>query len=275
MLALYDLVGWRRVDRIFLPHPLDAHRDHWAVAALMPAIREFWRRCNGSQFPVIHYYLVHRPTYPSGYVQAGLLTPPEDLTGHGHHWYTLPVSPARAARKQAALRCHWSQAMELGPDLNQHVALNELFDAPDPDGGIARGDAPATRLLSGPRIDSVTASLSSRGRAVFELHLAGAPSPQLDYRIYVWSFGPVIINHTVDLKEDTTEQARALIRQLVATPGTSITDPVCVASDSGWIAYLPSKWFNNNFMIYFAADVRWKGTLLNHAGVGWVVPSWY
>jgi LmbE family N-acetylglucosaminyl deacetylase len=276
MLALYDFVGWRHVDRIFLPHPLDAHPDHWAVAALMPAIREFWRRCNDSKFPVIRYYLVHRPAYPNSYAdEAGCLNPPKQLTGAGHHWYTLPVAAQEAAKKRDALKCHWSQSDLFTPDPMSYAAGNELFDAPDPDGGVARGDAPAAGFLFGPRIDSITASLSSPGRSVFKLYLAGAPASELDYRLYVWSSGPVIISHTADLQSDNSQGARANIPLPAADARVEIAEPVCAAFDSGLVAYLPSKWFNNNSMVYFTADVRWKGNLLNHAGVGWVVPSWY
>lgn len=273
MLALFDLVGWRPVDRIFFPHPLDAHPDHWATAALLPAIRKFW---HSPTFPVIHYYLVHRPPYPGAYVDAaGRLHPPEELTGNGHHWYTLPMTERQQATKLAALKCHWSQSTELGTDLTDYITSNELFDTPDPDGCVARGDAPATALPFCPRIDSVTASLSSPGRSVFKLYLDDAPAAPLDYRLHVWSFGPVIIDYTVDLEEDTSDQARARVRLIAADAGAKIDEPVSARFDGGWVAYLPSRWFNNNFMVYFTADARFRGRLLNHSGVGWAVPGWY
>jgi LmbE family N-acetylglucosaminyl deacetylase len=274
---LYDEVARHRTDRVFFPHPLDAHPDHWATAALLPAIRDFWRRGSPDRaFPVTYHYLVHRPPYPNACIDdAGNLDPPAELTVPGHHWYTLPVTAPAAEEKQAAVKCQWSQFVTLGPDMAAYVAGNELFAQAGCDSGTARGDAPATGFLPGPRIDSVTASLSSPGRSVFRLFLRGTPASGLDYRLYLWSFGPVIIDHTVDLKEDTSEQGRANVRLLAADARMKTTEPVCAASDGGWVAYLPSKWFNDDFMVYFTADARWKGNLLDHAGVGWVVPSRY
>jgi LmbE family N-acetylglucosaminyl deacetylase len=273
---LYDQLARCRADRVFFPHPLDAHPDHWATAAVLPAIREFWRQAEPREFPSTYHYLVHRPSYPDGCLsQTDELRPPEELEGTGHSWYTLPVAAPEAEKKLAAVRCHWSQHVTLGPDMDALVAGNELFDRAGYAVGAARGDAPAIGLLTGPRIDSVTASVLSPGRSVFRLYLAGTPVSGLDYRLYIWSSGTIIMTHAVDLKEDASELACANAKQLAADSSTNTTEPVCVASDSGWTVYLPSEWFDSESMVCFTADVRWNGTLLNHAGVGWIVPSRY
>ncbi|MCX6842303.1 MAG: PIG-L family deacetylase [candidate division WOR-3 bacterium] len=272
MLAIDEQVVRRHADRVFLPHPLDAHPDHWATAAFLPATRASGQRIDPRGRALTLYYMVHRPGYPNRYGDD--LLPPDELAGSGHHWYTLPLSPARVARKRAALKDHWSQTTTFGPDLYQYVACNELFDVPLPDSGVARGDAPAVGSLV-PRIDSVGACLSPIGHSTFRLYLPDAPRSGCDYRLHIWSSGPALIDRTIDLKEDTSEQSCAGAGRLSADAQLRIADPVCVTSDSGWTVYVPSRWFNGMFLVYFTSDVRWKGNLLNHSGVGWAAPSWY
>jgi hypothetical protein len=77
----------------------------------------------------------------------------------------------------------------------------------------------------------------------------------------------------VDLKENVSDEARLMVRLLSTDTLVSISEPLCVASDSGWTAYLPGKWFGTEDMVFFTADVRWNSILLNHTGVGWIVPG--
>jgi LmbE family N-acetylglucosaminyl deacetylase len=280
---LYQQIARHRADRIFLPHPLDAHTDHWATAAVLPAVRELWRRFEGqeagyqvemtgsglrnspfplSSFPPVYYYIVHRPPYPSAYLSpADELSPPGDLTGTSHHWFTLPTTSQETDRTLAALRCHWSQFIDLGPDLAGYVARNELFDVIDPDSGTARGDARAVGLLPSLRIDSLTASVTSGKAAVFRLFLPGAPASGFDYRLYVWSFGPQQMARVIHLGGDYLDTL------------ASISEPLQMVADNGWTVYLPNIWLGHEDMVFFTASVLWQGKLLNHSGVGWVVPS--
>ncbi|MBN2465143.1 PIG-L family deacetylase, partial [candidate division WOR-3 bacterium] len=151
MMSLYDQIVRHRPDRVFFPHPLDAHPDHWATAAVLPAIRELWRTTQPGRFPPTCYYLVHRPSYPRGCQdQTGELRPPAELAGADHHWYTRPNSALEADRKREALKCHWSQDVTLGPDMTAYSSSNELFADAYYDSGTARCDAPAAGLLPGP-----------------------------------------------------------------------------------------------------------------------------
>ncbi|MBN1511979.1 MAG: hypothetical protein JXB13_08180, partial [Phycisphaerae bacterium] len=121
-------------------------------------------------------------------------------------------------------------------------------------------------------IDSVAVSWPSTGRPVFRLHLAGKPVSELNYQLYIWRYGPTPMNHVVDMKEYSSgaTHPKTLLPATDARMGS--TDPVCIADDSGWVAYLPCTCVDNESPVYFTADVRWNGTLLDHAGVGWVAP---
>jgi LmbE family N-acetylglucosaminyl deacetylase len=272
---LYQQIAWHRADRIFLPHPLDAHPDHWATAAVLPAIRESWRRIDPlRRFPPVYDYIVHRPPYPSAYLSpTDELSPPGDLTGTSHHWFTLPITSQETDRTLAALRCHWSQFIDFGPDLAGYVARNELFDVIDPDSGTARGDARVVGLLPSLRIDSLTASVTSWKTAVFRLFLLGAPASEFDYRLYVWSYGPETRDYPVRLRQGSPEETRAMAELLSRDTLASISEPLPVVADNGWTVYLPNIWFGHEDLVFFTASVLWQGKLLNHAGVGWAVPS--
>jgi LmbE family N-acetylglucosaminyl deacetylase len=265
---LYDEMARLGADRVFFPHPLDAHPDHWATAAVLPAIREFWRQAGPREFPSTYHYLVHRPPYPDGNLsQRNELEPPKELEVIGHHWYTLPNSAQIADRKREAIKTHWSQDVMLGPDMAAFIAGNELFDQVQYDDGAARGDAPAVGLWPSLRIDSLRASVTSGKSLVFRLYFRNMPSREYDYRLYVWSFGPGMHDRVVDLwgTEETGDLSETMARDslLVTLYPLPIT----------WAVYLPSTWFAREGLVFFTADVRRSNRLLNHAGVGWIVPS--
>jgi LmbE family N-acetylglucosaminyl deacetylase len=269
---LYQQIVWHHADRVFFPDPLDAHPDHWATAATLPSIRGLWRRIEIRQFPTAYYYLIHRSQYPN-LNRGDELSPPADLTGPGHHWYTLPIAVQETTRKRAALECHWSQFTDLGPDLTAYVARNELFDLMESDSGTARGDAPAVGFLPGLRIDSLTASLTSWKPSVFKLYLPGTRTSGFDYHLYLWSLGPYQVSRVVGVRGDLSDEEKLTARALSTDTLATIAEPLSVPSDSGWTVYLPSHLFGTEDTVFFTADVRWKGQLLNHTGVGWVVPN--
>jgi len=116
---LYEQVVRCQPDRLFLPHPLDSHSDHWATAALLPAIRDDWRQAQLGEFPLTYYYLVHQPGYPG--LRAG------HKAELGRHWYVLPLADTELAMKQTALLCHWSQFTLWGPDPRNYLTDSEFF----------------------------------------------------------------------------------------------------------------------------------------------------
>ena len=269
---LCQQIASHHANLVFFPHPLDAHPDHWATAATLPPIEGLWHLGEIKEFPTAYYYLIHRSQYPN-LNQADELSPPADLAGPSHHWYTLPITTQETSEKLAALECHSSQFTDMGPDLTSYVARNELFERVESDSGTAIGDAPAVQFLPGLRIDSLTASVTSWKSSVFRLCLPGAPASGFDYHLYVWSLGPSQVAHAIDLKENASDEAQSMVRLLSSDSLVSISEPLCVAGDGGWTAYLPSKWFVTEDKVFFTADVRWEGKLLNHTGVGLVMPS--
>jgi len=105
---------------------------------------------------------------------------------------------------------------------------------------------------------------------VFRLFLPSMPRAELDYRLYVWSFGAGTHDHVVDLWE--AEQLGGLAGMVTGNTLFSVREPLPIATEDGWIVHLPRSWFGHEESVFFTADVRWKGKLLNHADVGWLVP---
>ena len=268
---LYYRIAWHHADRVFFPHPLDVHPDHWATGATLAPIKGLWHLTEAGEFPAAYYYVVHRPQSPN-ISQDSELSPPTGLTGPGHHWYTLPVGTHEVIKKRDALNCHWSLFTEFGlSDLSGYVARNELFELVEHDSGAAKGDAPALGFSPIPRIDSLAASVPGGRPKVFRLYLSRVPESGFTYRLYVWPRGPGQIARVIDMKADSSDDSRVLAEVAPSDSTPFIKSPISTRADGTWTVCLPATWFDSDDMVFFAADVRWRGKLVNHTAVGSVV----
>jgi len=268
---LYAEILRHQADRVFFPHPLDVHPDHWAAGALLTPVKELWRLGQTMEFPVAYYYPIHRPGYPRP-DREDELHPPTGLTGPGHHWYTLPVEIPEVARKRQAYDCHWSQLIEAGPDPRGYMARNELFELVEADSGTTAGDAPVVDYGPIPRIESLTASVPHGSPAVFTLYLRGPQSSLFDYTLYLRSSGPRRVARVIDLAEDSSDRAQAMLRRIASGLTPALDIPVCARTDTTLTAYIPAEWFAGEDRLFFAAGIRWRERFINHTGVGSVAP---
>ncbi|WP_152640201.1 PIG-L deacetylase family protein [Thermus filiformis] len=120
---LEELLARLRPDRILLPSPLDAHRDHQATAHFgMRAAAELGMEGR------LTYYLVHggyQYPLPKGlHPRLPLYPPPR---GRGLAWVRVELSPEAVAAKERAIRAHRSQMRLLGRFLLAFVRRNELY----------------------------------------------------------------------------------------------------------------------------------------------------
>jgi len=127
-----SILGNVKPTRVFAPHAREAHADHRSTAALVAMALEAGRRTEGGIGPEVYSYPTRRlPFPPTGTGRNGHLSPPADLVGTGHHWFTFSLNSAQQRIKKSALRCHRSQREAFGSALGACLAANELFDRPD------------------------------------------------------------------------------------------------------------------------------------------------
>jgi LmbE family N-acetylglucosaminyl deacetylase len=249
---LMSLLRALKPDRVFAPHPLDAHPDHWSTAMFLAIARECWRQPADRPFPAVHYYLIHHPSYPDAWTDnAGFISPPGDLTGAGHHWFTIYLSDEQRRAKQAALRCHDSQLGSAGNNLYGYAAGNELFDLVEDATGLVTEDAPQVTFVPATRFSSVQASVDGESLDL-RVSLEAEPSPSLHY-----SF----LAHSVELDADTVVHSGFTVE---VTSGQS-------AESQGWSIRMPRNQPSGRGALLYSAEVRWGSVLLNHSGIGRIV----
>ncbi|GAB5602008.1 PIG-L family deacetylase [Thermus sp. FJN-A] len=121
--TLVELFQALKPDRILLPSPLDAHRDHQAAgyfgmqaaAALgMEGRLEYYMVHGGYQYPLPKGLHPRLPLYP----------PPR---GRGLPWRRFPLTEEEVRLKEKAIRAHRSQMRLLARFLLAFVRQNELF----------------------------------------------------------------------------------------------------------------------------------------------------
>ncbi len=120
---LEELLSKLRPDRILLPSPLDAHRDHQATAHFgMRAAAELGMERR------LTYYLIHggyEYPLPKGlHPRLPLYPPPR---GRGLDWVRVELGEEAVLAKERAIRAHRSQMRLLGRFLLAFVRRNELF----------------------------------------------------------------------------------------------------------------------------------------------------
>jgi LmbE family N-acetylglucosaminyl deacetylase len=252
---LDDLVSRLRTlrpGRVFAPHPLDAHPDHWSTAMFMAIAREVWRQPTDGPFPMVYFYLVHHPSYPDARSDdAGFLSPPGDLAGTGHHWLTLCLMDSQVRAKQAALGRHDSQRGSAGKDLYVYAAENELFDRPEDVTGQATEDAPQIAFVPAARFSSVEAGVEGESLSL-RVSLEAEPSPGLDYSLFV---------HSVELDADSVVHSGFTVE---LTSGQA-------AESQGWSLRMPRNRPSGSGALLYTAEVKWGSILLDHSGIGRIV----
>lgn len=256
-----------RPDRIFAPHPCDAHTDHWATAAIMALAREVWNAAETTRFPLMYDYLVHYSTLPEPDEEL-TLSPPKSLSGPRHHWFSLPLTDAELGRKENALDRHASQTETPGNRLAEHVGLNELFDEGRSDTGPVLDDAPAAPLPHSARFDTLAALLESETLA-FRVLMKSQPTAELGYSLFIHAVG----------KDRDSVQHRGLIVDLPAEDEaaevTVIPEEPSIAAGirvepvpRGWEIRVPRALLPQSCTVLYSAETRWGSMLLNHSGLG-------
>ena len=249
---LVSLLRALRLDRVFAPHALDAHADHWSTAMFLAIAREVWRQPAHGPFPEVCQYLIHHPPYPDACADdAGFLSPPDDLAGVRHRWFTVRLTDEQRRAKQAALGYHDSQLGSAGNNLYGYAAGNELFDCVEDLTGPVTEDAPQVTFLRAARFSSVQADVEGESLDL-RISLETEPSPSLDY-----SF----LAHSVDFDADRVIHSGFTLE---LTPGTSV-------DSQGWSIRIPRDQPSGRGTLFHSAEVRWGSVLLNHSGIGRIV----
>jgi LmbE family N-acetylglucosaminyl deacetylase len=251
-----------RPGRVFVPHTLDAHNDHWATAAFLALAREVWARSDTGQFPDVYHYLIHHPPWPNDDPACPLL-PPADLTGPNHRWYVRRLTDSQLTRKSTALECHVTQMEVVGDDLARRCRAEELFDIALADTGPVTEDAPGIRLVPASCIETL-AVVTQRGRLKLRLVLGAGAMPEMTYGLYIHALGrdrDSLVQRllAIDLPVGAGEKA-------VVTP--ALPDVRVALIPDGWGVELPPGWLPESAVVFYMADVKWGSALLNHSGLG-------
>jgi len=251
---LDDLISVLKIlkpSRLFAPHPLDAHPDHWSSAMFIAIAREAWRLSAGASFPELYCYLVHRPPYPGAQTDdSGFLSPPDDLAGPAHHWLAVSLDDEQRRTKQEALGCHDSQQGTFGSDLYGYVANNELFDRIGEPAGVVTEDAPRIGFMPVAELGTITASVKDESLDL-QVALPAEPSSNLEYSFFA---------HSIELDADSVAH-NGLTVELVAD---------ALADSQGWSARMPWNLSGHGILLY-TVEVRWGTVMLDHSGIGRVV----
>lgn len=122
-------------ETIILPHPNDAHPDHWAthnfVLYALATLGELGPGSagGGRRPPRLLNYLVHRGNWPrpKGYVPRVELVPPPRLMSVGTKWGAFPLSGEETLEKYQAILKYRSQVAVMRRYLVSFARANDLF----------------------------------------------------------------------------------------------------------------------------------------------------
>lgn len=116
---------------IVLPHPNDAHSDHWATFNFVTyAIQQLRSQNIPFTETVREYgYLVHRGDWPApkGLLPARELLPPTPLLSTAYRWIKFPLGEMGAWNKYLAINQYRSQVTYMRRYLVSFARVNELF----------------------------------------------------------------------------------------------------------------------------------------------------
>ncbi len=117
--------------QVFLPHPNDAHPDHWATYNFVRYALEMLRPEDPALFDdlTLGHYLVHqgRWPYPRGRREGAEIRPPRSLARLDTHWVEFSLSPAAVLAKYRAILTYRSQISLMFRYLVSFARKNELF----------------------------------------------------------------------------------------------------------------------------------------------------
>jgi LmbE family N-acetylglucosaminyl deacetylase len=249
---LDSLLRTVRPTRVFTPHQCDAHPDHWATAMLIAIARETGRQSPDYPFPDVYCYLIHRPPYPEAQTDdAGVLSPPDDLVGPSHHWFTIRLNDKQRRAKQMALGRHDSQHGTFGSDIYSYVSANELFDRIVNETGPIVEDAPRASFVPAARFSSVEAHIASETLDL-RVSLRAEQSSTFTYALFA---------HAMELDTDSVVHSGFAV-ELTSDPSTD---------SRTWSARIPWSERPGRGALLYSAEVRWGTVLLNHSGIGRIV----
>lgn len=249
--TLVSVLKTVKPDRLFTPHPLDAHADHWSTAMFVAIAREVWRQSVDRPLPAVYCYLVHRPPYPDAQTDdAGFVSPPDDLTGTHHHWLTTSLDDGQRQTKQMALGHHDSQRGTFGSDIYGYVTANEIFDRIEDVTGSVTEDAPQAGFVPAARFSSLEAHIEGESLSL-RVSLAAEPSSNFSYTLFA---------HSVELDADSTIHSGFAV-ELKPDPS---------AGSRTWSIRLPWNGQSGRGVLLYSAEVRWRAVLVNHSGIGLV-----
>ncbi len=246
---LDSLLRTVKPSRVFAPHPLDAHADHWSTAMFIAIAREAWRPSVDGPFPDVYRYLLHRPPYPDAQIDAnGCLSPPDDLAEPPHHWFALGLNDVQRRTKEIALGCHDSQQGTFGSDIYDYVAANEPYDRIESETSLVTEDAPRAGFVPAARFSLVEAHIEGESLGL-RVSLRAEPSSIFDYSLHAHSIG---------------FDAGSVVHSDFAATLTS--DPS--AARQGWTVRIPWDRGPGRGVLLYSAEVTWGTVWLNHSGIG-------
>lgn len=121
-----------RPTTIIMPHPLDAHPDHLAMAhfiALAATIYSLEKQISPPAMLAYPVWMRTRPLPVSVTLRTGQLKLPQRFNGPFCNWVRFPLTPAIQKKKQAALACYKSQKWSAGAILADSAQSDsEVFD---------------------------------------------------------------------------------------------------------------------------------------------------
>lgn len=182
---------------IMIPHPNDAHPDHWATNQFVRYALEELREA-GEPFVKdvrVYLYLVHRGDWPApkGRHLTGELVPPAPLLNAGTNWFRLELDQETTWAKYQAILKYESQVRVLRRYLVSFARRNELFGTiPNPtvplvpDGSIkVDGDSTDWSRIDPVMMDPVADTLARQFEAAADLRAvyAAVDSKNLYLRI--------------------------------------------------------------------------------------------
>jgi len=160
-----------RPQIIYLPHPHDAHPDHWSAYAFTIYALEHLKLSHPHEESFkrarLLTYLVHHGRWPLpwGKFLRAELRPPRPLINLDIRWRSIPLTREETLRKYQAILRYRSQVRYMRPYLVSFARRNELF-----------GEIPALRLE-----DAIGFSEGGSFRQLYDLRAVPEEHPLLCY----------------------------------------------------------------------------------------------
>ncbi len=126
-----NLILELKPDVIYMPHPNDAHPDHWATNGFVLYGLEAAKNCNSEALGDVKTlsYLVHnlKFPYPRGKYLEASMNQPANLEELDTEWYDIPLEFGERLRKFRAIGKYRTQNQLMRKYLISFARANELF----------------------------------------------------------------------------------------------------------------------------------------------------